>query len=88
LTNCDPLHSSHDIHQIKRAEWTNIETERILNRLHADKYLQKDSSNFWEVGPRGHLELRPLFELAINSSEETQQAKDERMLGLPQMLFY
>ena len=73
---------------MKRPEWTNIETERFLNKLYSDKYLQKDSSNFWEIGPRGHIELRPLFESAIDSAEEDEQAKEERVRSLPQILFY
>ena len=80
--------STSDILRIKRPEWTNLETERFLHKVYADKYIQKDSSNYWEIGPRGHIELRPLFESIIGNSDELGGEREERVQGLPQILFY
>jgi hypothetical protein len=50
---------------------------------------QRDSSDFWVLGPRTHLELRSVIENAIRSSEgENDEIVEERLSELPQILFY
>mmetsp|Transcript_7159 Transcript_7159/g.10647 ORF Transcript_7159/g.10647 Transcript_7159/m.10647 type:complete len:206 (+) Transcript_7159:76-693(+) len=85
--------STYTIHNLRAHEkgydWTNRDAERFLFRMHEDNWLQRDDRNFWMLGPRSHMELRSLIVDAIRADRDTAESViEERILELPQMLFY
>jgi hypothetical protein len=51
-------------------------------------YIQRDDRNFWEIGPRTHLELRSLIEQVLTSEENGGDENNQFVHRLPQVLFY
>ncbi len=77
---------------------SNLEIERFLQKLHDKKWLNRDDRNFWEIGPRSHLELRTMMEAVAGqdgkdgggegSSTDAAIGLNHGLAPLPQIIFY
>ena len=70
-------------------------TEHLLRQWIESQWLQvSDATGFYELGPRSHLELRPLIEAAITSQADEDQNVEGALGGgllqqsLPQIIYY
>lgn len=66
--------STADIARLDSRKITQSELEHLLDRLHAEGWLSKNSDNYWVLGVRTYIELQPQLEEAIL---ESPVAKDD-----------
>ena len=90
--------SSADIRRLSSSKGSTSDTENLLQQLENDGWLKKNDSNYWVLGVRSYLELRPLLEEALlqpdeqiesQASADTDKGQARRIVeALPQIILY
>jgi Nse1 non-SMC component of SMC5-6 complex len=69
--------------------WNTVVLQHTLQKFSDMGYLRRDDRNFWELGPRSYVELRPLLEDAIRHVDDrTEEEIREVIADLPQVISY